>query len=246
MALFVGIISLVVLVACGGEERANDTLVVGFPGNPAQIDPHIANDVPSRQISSHVFENLLNRDEHGNLQPGLATSWELVSDNVWQFTIREGVTFHNGTPLTASDVAFSIARVSQSTVLGPIFGMFNPDLIEVVDTHTVNIGTDEPFAPALIHLSHHAAAILSEEAVGDTPPNETVLEQLVGTGPYKITTLEFDDVIVLERFDDFHGEAPNMREIVFRIMTDPQSRTLNLEAGEVDVIINVAPTDIAS
>ena len=250
-AFSLGFLALILLVGCQNGNNSStvsdrDTLIVGFPSNPAEIDPHAANDVPSRQISAHVFENLLVRDADGNLQPGLATSWELVEDNIWQFTIREGVTFHNGEPLTANDVAFSIKRVSQSAILSPIFGMFEPELIEVIDDYTVNIGTAEPFAPALIHLSHHAAAILSESAVGDTPMTETTLEQLVGSGPYKITKLEFDEIIVLERFENFHGEHPNMRVIEFRIMPDPHTRTLNLEAGEVDVIINVAPTDIAS
>ncbi|MCL2559721.1 MAG: ABC transporter substrate-binding protein [Turicibacter sp.] len=255
---------LFILVACGngnGDEGTadddtaapenggvsdRDELIIGFPSNPAQMDPHNANDVPSRQISSHIFETLIVMDENQNLTPGLATSWEPVSDNVWQFTIREDVYFHNGTPLTAYDVAFSISRVSASPILSPIFGMFDPDLIEVIDTHVVNIGTTDPFAPMLIHLAHHAAAILSEEAIGDTLPTETVLEQLVGTGPYTATEWVIDNYIVLERFDDFHGDAPNMRRIEFRIMPDPHARTVALETRAVDVIINIAPSDVAN
>jgi len=243
--------SLFFLVACADEPSGEvasdrDELIIGFSGNPAQMDPHAANDVPSRQISVHIFETLLVRDENNDLHPGLATSWEQIEDNVWQFTLREGVTFHNGLPLTAYDVEFSINRVAASPILTPIFGMFDANYIEVIDDHTINIGTTDPFAPTLMHLAHHAAAILSAETVGDTPTSETTWDELVGTGPYTVDVWNLDDRIVLERFEDFHGDTPNMRRLEFRIMTDPHARTMALEAGDVDVIINVAPTDIAN
>lgn len=260
------VVSLFVLAACGennqsesktsdspletalesAEANGHDELIVGFPGNPAETDPHKANDVPSRQISSHIFETLVVMDEDQNLLPGLATAWESLSDNVWQFTIREGVTFHNGDPLTAHDVAFSIKRVAASSVLSPIFGMFDPELIEVIDTYTVNIGTTEPFAPALTHLAHHSAAILSENAIGETSINDTTADQLVGTGPYIMTELSFDDYIILERYDDFHGDIPPIRRIEFRIIPDPHARTIALETGEVNVILNISPSDVAN
>jgi len=245
-----------ILAACGSAEQVEDSepgtinnrdeLIVGFPGNPAQIDLHAANDVPSRQIFSHVFETLVIQDENQNILPGLATSWNRISDNVWQFTIREGVIFHNGEPLTAYDVAFSIKRVAASPILSPIFGMFDADLIEVVDDYTINIGTTDPFGPTLAHLAHQSAAILSEDAVGDTSIHDTTLEQLIGTGPYTVVELNFDEYIILERFDDFHGDRPNIRQITFRIMTDPNARTFALEVGDVDVILNIAPSDVAN
>ncbi|MCL2560051.1 MAG: ABC transporter substrate-binding protein [Turicibacter sp.] len=227
-----------------GVSGYNDHITIAIGANPASRDPHGQNDTPSSQIHRHVFERLVEQDYYLNINPGLAESWEQIDERTWEFNIRQGVTFHDGTPLTASDVAFTMTRAAGSSHVAPFLGMIDPDTINVVDDYTVQIGTEYPFAPFLAHLAHPAAGIISEYHVGDTPTDETTPEQLVGSGPYIITAFMSDDHLVLERWDDFSGEAPNMRVIDLRIMPDTAARLAALETGAVDMIMAPAPADV--
>ena len=102
----------------------------------------------------NLFDTLLTRDRQGNIQPQLATSWESIDDNTWQFKIREGVKFHNGEPLTAETVKYSIERVMDPEQQSPIQEFRTFDSVEVVDDYTVNIHTSvvDPLVPAKLTL----------------------------------------------------------------------------------------------
>jgi len=228
-----------------GEQSAQDELAVAIAGNIGSRDPHASNDTPSAQVNRHVFGRLVEQDYHLDIHPSLAESWEQIDDRVWEFNLRQGVTFHNGTPLTAHDVAFTMERAANAGHVAPILGMIDVDTIEVVDDYTIRLGTDEPFAPFLAHLAHPAASILSAEAVGDTDPDDTEPEQLVGSGPYQITELMVDSHIILERWDGYHGELPNMRIIDLRMIIDAGARLTALETGAVDIALNPGPADVA-
>ena len=228
-----------------GERNDQDELTVAIAGNPGSRDPHGSNDTPSAQIHRHVFGRLVEQDEDLNIYPGLAESWEQVDDRVWQFTLRQGITFHNGNSLTAADVAFTMERAADSGHVAPILGMIDPATIEVIDNYTIQVGTVYPFAPFLAHLAHPAASILSSEAIGNTAPEDTEPEQLVGTGPYQITELMVDSHIILDRWDGYQGEMPNIRHMELRMIVDPSARLAALESGAVDMILNPGPADVA-
>lgn len=230
-----------------GEERdyERDTLRVGVGANINTLDLHATNDTPSSQIHRHIFETLIVQDHEFELHPGLATEWEELEGNRYQFTLQQGVYFHNGDPMTAHDVAFTMTRAADAPHVAPILGMIDPDSIEIVDDHTIIIGTEIPFAPFLSHLAHPAAGIMNAEVVGDIPVGEAdVYPYVVGTGPYVVAAQATDDFIRLERWEDYHGDLPNMREIHFDIMPDQPTRLMALEARDVDMIINPAFSDV--
>ena len=236
-------------VACGADDNndsgsadsSRDYLVVGLASEVRSIDLHATNDQASAIIMNHIFETLVVQDENMNLNPGLALDWELVEENrIWEFNLREDVYFHNEEPFTAHDVAFTFNRAVESAHVEAILGMVDPSTIEVIDDHTVRVGTFEPFAPFLAHLAHSAAGIMNEIAVEQA---NDVERQPVGTGPFTLLEWVSGDRIVLERFEDYHASIPGfpmptIREITVRQMPDQTSRLNALETGEIDMDLN--------
>ena len=232
--------------AAGGAVGASgepDELIVGFTGEVPTLDPHAANLSPAAQMQIHTMNRLLYQAQDMSIHPELALSWESVDDYSYRFHLRDDVYFQNGNKLTAYDVEFSLIRGSDAPSVEPVIGMIDPDRIVVEDDYTIVIGTEEPFGPFLAHLAHTAASIMCREAIGDVEPGEAGYD-VVGSGPFQIYENIAGDRLVMERWDDYHGEAPNMRLITFRVMTDPQTRSAAIETGEVDLIYGPAPTDI--
>ena len=229
-----------------GASGESDEVIVAIGGEIPTLDPHGANMQAASQVNIHVLETLVNQDDNLEIYPNLATSWEQIDEQTWRFYLREDVYFHNGDHMTASDVAFSITRAAEAPMVAPVMGMIDTDSIEIIDDYTIVIGTNYPFAPLLSHLTHRAGSILSADAMGDVPGGpDTDFELIVGTGPYQVAENIAGDRIVMERWDDWHGELPNMRRITYRITPDAAARTFAIETGDVDIIMNPAPADIA-
>lgn len=227
------------------ETVGRDRVVVAQGGDATSLDLHAANDSPSSQITSQIFETLVRQDANMEIIPGLATEWRKVDDRTWEFDIKQGVTFHNGEPLTAHDVAFTFKRATASPSVVAIVGEIDPEGIEVVDEYTVRIATFEPFAPILAHLAHTASGIMSEAAVTALEEaGENVGQNPVGTGPFQFVSWTTGDNIVLERFDGYHGDKPVFRELVFRVITETPSRYIELETQGVDIALGIGPSDI--
>lgn len=229
-----------------GEGTARDYLVIASAGNVNTMDIHGTNDVNSSQVHRHVFSTLVIQDHNLEIQPGLAVDWRQIDDRVWEFDLQEGVLFHNGDVLTAYDVAFSFTRAADAGQIAPILGMIDPDTIEIIDDTTIRIGTRYPFGPFLNHVAHPASGILNASVVGDYEPgeaNESNID-IVGTGPYRFVEMVADSHLILERFDDYHGDAPNIREIRFNVFTDPSARTTAAETGAVDIMMSPFAADL--
>ena len=231
-----------------GVTGQSDELIFITGGEIPTLDPHGANMQQAAMVNNHVLETLVVHDTDLNIVPHLATSWEVVDEQTWRFYIRDDVYFHDGTKLTARDVAFSITRSAEAPMVAPITGMIDVDSINVIDDYTVEIGTNYPFAPFLHHLTHRAASVISADAMGDVPGGpDTDFDLIVGSGPYQVIENTPGDRLVLERWDDWHGmggDLPNMRLITFRIMIDPPARTFAMETGEADIMMGAAAADI--
>lgn len=242
------------LVACGGDgngdsDSSNETnqadeFVVAVGGEIPTLDPHGGNLTAASQVFTHTLSTLVNQDSNMQIYPGLATSWEAIDELTWQFNLRDDVYFHNGDHMTARDVKFSLTRAAGSPSILPVVGMIDADRIEVIDDYTINISTTYPFAPFLNHMAHNATAIISENALGDVALGAPE-ELIVGTGPYQIVENISGDRLVMERWDDYHGDRPNMRRITFLIVPDGSARTMRLQTGDVDAILAPIPADIA-
>lgn len=244
MAVILLVFSLV-LTACGGggkeitRKNPDDTLVVAQGADAVTLDPHGTNDQPSSRVAKQIYNTLVYATEEMEIVSALAKEWEKIDDLTWEFNLVEGVKFHNGEELKASDVKFTFERMLESPNVGHILGPVSE--IKVVDDYTVQIITSEPFAPILAHLAHSASSILNEKAVTDGGADYG--QQPVGTGPFKLVDWKTGDKITLERNDDYFQGAPKIKTVIFRNMPEGTSRTIGLETGEVDLAYDVEPVD---
>ncbi|MCL2559514.1 MAG: ABC transporter substrate-binding protein [Turicibacter sp.] len=232
------LLTLVALTACVSTDQrqpADAALVIALPADVATLDLHRVNTVTSRQVLLHVHETLITQDEAG-LQPGLALSWYQLDERTWEFHLREDVYFHNGAPFTAADVAFTMGRAKASPNVSMVLGMIDLSTVEVINDYTIRIGTYEPFAPFLYHLAHTSAGILSASNETDDP---------IGTGPFRFDSQIASDRIVLTRFDEYHGTPPAIEQLIFRIITEPAVRQIELETGGIHVDLAPLPDNFA-
>jgi len=191
-----------------------------------------------------VYNRLFIQDYDMDLHGELAESWEFVNSQTVKIQIRQGVTFHNGTALTADDVAFSLNRAGASPQVAIILNMI--DRAEVTGPYEVTLHLEFPFAPILAHLSHTAASIVSRAEV-ERLGNEGHGDAPMGTGPFMVTQMVTGDRVELARHDGYFGgafgEFPVLETITVRIIPDETMRALELQAGAVDLISNVGFND---
>jgi len=249
--LLIFIFSLTLLVACGngngysnGSRGNTNRLVVAMEGDAVSLDPHLSNVTISSQFNVQMFETLVQLDPVTGEPFGLlAVDWRRIDPLTYEFDLRPGVYFHDGQEMTASDVAFSIRRAASSPQVSAIMEDFDAESIVIVDDHTIQISTYEPFAPFLNNIAHPAAAILSEysfESLGE----QGFGENPVGTGPFSFHRRALGDYVEFRRFDDYHGELPAFEELQLRVVVEPSNRLIQLEAGEVDIAF-ISRSDMA-
>ncbi|MDE1549275.1 ABC transporter substrate-binding protein [Jeotgalibaca caeni] len=228
--------------ATNGEPQV---LVVANGADPVTFDIQATNDQATTRVARQIYDTLITQTNDLELVPGLATEWEEVEENLYEFKLREDVVFHNGEPFTANDVAYTLNRAVESPTIGHIVGSIDPATIEVVDDHTIRVGTSDTFGPFLTHLAHPAVGILNEKAVEEAGEDYGITVA-VGTGPFKfVEWVAGTHVLVLaDRNEDYWGDAPEVDSIEFKTIADPSVRLIELESGTVDIAYDIAPSDI--
>jgi len=214
--------------------------------NVPVLDPHFLLLDSNIAYNQHIYGALTETDAQGRLVPDLATEWRPQGDNAWRFTLRRGVTFHDGSPFTADDVVFSLNRVpnvpnNPSPYSGQLLGVTE---IRKVDDFTVDIVTDGflPLLPAQIAK----LSILSERAMaGRTTEDMNQGRAAIGTGPYRVTRVEGRERIFLSRFENYQGQKPDWENVEFRILPSDGARSAALLSGDVDLIEFVPLQDAA-
>ena len=219
------------------------TLTMGVRGGPDSIDPHFSTLGTHAEALRHVFDTLVANDENQQLVPALAVSWKPVDDTTWEFKLREGVKFHDGSELTAEDVKFSIERIPEAT--GPMSLMIyvkRVKSVEAKDKHTVLIKTDGPAATLpndfvrLFVVSHK----IGKEARN---PEFNSGKAAVGTGPYRFVSWQPKGDFVVERFDDYWGGKGPWARVVRKEIGNDAARVAALKAGQVDIANYIPATD---
>lgn len=226
----------------GSDGGGDDAITIALGSEPTSLDPHTVDDGGERAVNDNIYETLLTRTPEGELSPGLATALpEQIDETTWQFSLREGVTFHNGDEFNAESVVATVERMrrlidaeatDQSGFYGTITGA------EAVDDLTVNITTDGPdgVLPARMYwLKMIPASVADSEDLSDDP---------VGTGPYRFVEFSRGDRIVIEANEDYWGGAPDIDEVTYRFIEEGGSRLAGLLSDEYDLITNLQPEDV--
>lgn len=224
------------------EKVPADTLRVVLNSEPSNIDPHNNTRLTSWAVQEEIFDKLVTKDEKGKILPDVATKWEQVDGTTWRFYLRDDVTFHDGSKLTAEDVAFSLKRACQASGSQTFFNSFDAEKIKAVDTYTVDVVTKQPFAAVLNYLAAARGAILCKAAV-ESMGDEAYGRAPVGSGPFKVSSWTTGDSIVLTRNEEYWGEKPAYSTLQFRFVTEASNRAIELETGGADIVYSVVAND---
>lgn len=228
------------------------TLVYGMAGTFDKLDPNATTFTRVSRVTLHVAEPLIWQTAPGEFAPALATEWSISEDGTeYTFKLREGVTFHDGTPFNAEAVKFTFDRiVAPETNSQTAISLIGPyENAEVVSDNEIKITLSAPFAPFLDGVSSPNLGIISPTAFNEVGAEDWGLTSLVGTGPFKFVSYTPDSEIVLERNPEywggpeFLGEQGNVQQLRFLIISEPATRTASLETGETTFIEEVAPID---
>ncbi|MBI2683010.1 MAG: ABC transporter substrate-binding protein [Acidobacteriales bacterium] len=226
------------LLSCTQRPKS-DTLVVIIESSPANLDPRVGTDAQSERIGKLIFDSLVRRDEHFNLQPSLAERWEIPDPRTYIFHLRRDVRFHDGTRLTARDVKWTLDSMRDGTVLTPKASTFKTvDRVEAPDEATVIVHLTEPNATLLWNVSDGAVGIVPFGSGKDFN------QRLVGTGPFKFVRAVQDSEVVIARNDEYWGDKAHVTQVRFAVVPDATTRALELRKGSADIASNALSADM--
>jgi len=222
------------------------TANIAVGGAVTTLDPHFYNNAPNDMISTYIFDNLTDRDANTQPVPSLAMSWRVIAPTVWELSLRPGVTWHDGQPFTADDVAFSLARIphvpnSVSGFAGLVRAITK---VEIVDPLTIRLHTEAPHPLLITELG--TVAIVSRH-IGETATTEDYNSgrAAIGTGPFRLQSYRPGDRAEFVRNDAWWGGAQHWARVNYRFVPNPAARTAALLSGDVDMIDQVPTGDLA-
>lgn len=239
-------LAMVLALVAGTSSAAAKDLVVGSNGLAVSMDPLFALDTASLDNNEHIYEALVTYDADKNLKPLLAVSWKNTDATTWEFQLRDGVRFHDGSKLTARDAVASLKRAMKE-VLGsssPYTQFFvGVTDIAVVGNLTFQVKTEKP-APLFPYDLDYIAITPASVAENANNDGFNSGELAVGTGPYKFKRFLPNSVIELVRNEEYWEEKPTWQTVTFKLIKNGGSRVAALLSGDVDVINAVPPQDI--
>jgi peptide/nickel transport system substrate-binding protein len=231
--------ALLVAGGAGAQE-----IRLGVSSEPTSMDPHFHNLSPNNSMLSHVFESLVGQDEKQRLVPELAESWKPIDSTTWEFKLRKGVRFHDGTPFTADDVIFSFERAPNVEGSPSSFGIYaRGKTVVKVDDHTVHIKTAAPY-PLMPNDVSQVFIISRKSGTGAKTPDYNSGKAAIGTGPYRFAEYAPGNRIVVQRNKLYWGKVSPWEKVTFKPIKSDPSRVAALLAGDVDIIDEVPSTDM--
>ena len=240
------ILSTLTAAILGASAAASaDNLSIGFADPLSSLDPQLNNHAGDRSVALH-FWDLLIENKWNKLQPGLAVSWKPLDPTTWEFKLREGVKWQDGTPFTADDLIYSYTRAravpgSVATYAGYLRTI---DTMTAKDPLTLIVKTKAPNPDLPLNL---ASVHVVSKHVGEKSTTEDYNsgKAMVGTGPYKFVSYTPGDRVIMERNDGYWGDKATWDKVNYRYINNAASRTAALLAGDVDVIDKVSVSDLA-
>jgi peptide/nickel transport system substrate-binding protein len=221
-------------------------LSIALGGDVTSMDPHFHNLTPNNNIGAHVFDTLVMKEPGGRIKPGLAESWRVVDDTTWEFRLRKGVRFHDGSIFTAADVVFSLDRIPNVPNSPSPYTTYTKQVTEkiVVDPWTLRLKSAGPY-PQMPNDMSTVLIVSSKAAANATTDDFNTGKAAVGTGPFRFVRWQKGDRIELARNDAYWGPKVPWERVTFRVITSDPTRVASLLAGEVRAIENVPTTDLA-
>lgn len=231
--------ALLAATVLAGPAQAAGTLTVSSPQDPGNWDPIDTFLVNWSSVATNIFDGLTYRTPDLELVPGLATEWEVLDEGLRiRFTLREGVTFHNGEPFNAEAVKYTFDRLlGEEGAKGPQQSNYSViEEVEIIDDYTVDFHLSEPDPVLLTKLAGYGAMIVPPKYIEEN--GETYFDMHpVGTGPFKFVSYDERQSIELEAYEDFWGEGPEIDNLTYRFITEPSTAVAELQAGRVDIVI---------
>lgn len=234
--------------AAGGDDGAGDaagsggTLIAALGGEPDRLDPHLTTSSFSFKVIENVYDTLAQPDENLEMVPALAESWETSEDDLtWTFSLREGVTFHDGSSFDAEDVKASFDRIKAEGANS--FRLEAVEAVNVVDDLTVELQLTRPMPNLLTQIGgFKGTAIMSADDLAEGS-DLNLDQQTNGTGPFQLETFTSGDSIELSAFEQYWraDDLPRLDGVTFRFIPEESVKVTNLEGGEVDWIDTVPP-----
>ena len=216
------VVSVLILLFVGSvvaqEFSRGGTVVVGLSDRMMSLDPADHRHRETETVIRNMFDGLVTRTIKNEVVPELAKSATLIDPTTWEFVLKKGVTFHNGEPLTAEDVKFTFDRIiTEGAIEYPEShtsqrkGLTGPlESVEIVDDYTVRFHLSAPWPPALQMLVHQQVVPKDYlEEVG----TKGFIEHPIGSGPFKFVEGKLDEMIVMERFEDYYGGADDLAPV---------------------------------
>ncbi len=208
------------------EPEDGGSAVVGVTHDLVSLDPHQSTDARTRSVVFNLYEGLVKPDPDGNLIPAVASDYEISDDAaVYTFTLRDGVKFHDGSPVTAEDVKYSIERYAEIQGESSAFSIF--DHVEIPDEKTV-----------AVYLKEGYSEFLPEITFGIIPKSNPDPEKNpIGTGPFKFVSYTPGQKLEVEKFEDYWQEGlPHLDHVEFKITADSDTAFMELQAGTIDIL----------
>ncbi len=223
------------LAALAAPVQAQD-LTLGTKLELNTLDPHFFNGFPPASSHAYIWESLVYLDPKLAPQPGLATAWRNVDDTTWEFDLRRGVTFHDGTPFGADDVIATLLRVPTVPNSPASFSTFTRSIAETtkIDDHKLRFRTREPNPTLPQELAR--VFIVKREHAGDTTAEFNSGRLAVGTGPYRYVEWSNGERLVVSRNESYWGPKPAWAKVTERVIASDAARVAALLSGAVDAI----------
>ncbi len=218
---------------------------VAVRSETASVDPHFSYVATNKAAVTHIFDTLIQRDQNLQLVPGLATDWTHLGDGVWELSLREGVTWHDGEPFTADDVMFTFERAPNVPNSPAPFGQFLSQIEDavVVDDHTIHITTRNTSPQLLFDLAE--VPIISRHAgEGAATEDYNSGAATIGTGPFRFVSWTPGQAIELVRNDDYWAGPAAYESLNLIAIPNDATRVAALLSGDVDLIDAVPPDSV--
>ena len=226
----------------GGVPVYRDTVIWAQESDATTLDAHVGRGPTTMTVTTNIFSPLMRVDENGVPRPHLAESYRRLSELEWEFTIRQGVRFHDGSVMTVEDVKFSLDRSRTSPMVAFVLAFV--DEVTITGENTIVIRTHEPFTPILSNLTSPMTSIVPQ-AVIERYGDEHFANNPVGTGPFKLVEWNHGDSIRLQAFEDYFGTPARTQNLIMRVIPEATQRVIALEIGEVDISYTIVSSHVS-